>query len=440
MRIAKIIGRQILDSRGNPTVEADVILEDGTLGRASVPSGASTGTHEALELRDKNKHLYNGKGVLQAVSNINEIIAEALVGSNIPTQDHIDKTLVNLDGTNNKSNLGANAILAVSLAYAKAIAISKKIPLYQYLGSLSKSKNSTTGKYTLPVPMINMINGGAHADFATDFQEYMIIPAGASSFSEGIRWSAEIFQKLKEIVRGKGFQTTVGDEGGFALFFKNGIKDANERPLEYLSLAIEKAGYKLGEEIFLGLDVAASELYKLGKYSLSTEKKTLTSEKMVESLKKLTESYPIISIEDGLAENDWEGWKLLNTKLGNKIQLVGDDLFVTNISFLKRGIEEKAANAILIKLNQIGTLSETIAAVDMAKQNNWNSIISHRSGETEDTIIADLAVGLSVGQIKTGSMSRTDRIAKYNQLLRIEEELKKEAKYAGRSILKKWHT
>lgn len=434
MKITRIIGRQILDSRGNPTVEADVILEDGTVGRAAVPSGASTGTHEALELRDKNKHLFNGKSVLQAVSNINEIIFEALVGTNTYEQRHIDKTLINLDGTNNKSNLGANSILAVSLACAKAAAIHKKIPLYQYLGSLSK--NPTNGSYILPVPMINMINGGAHADFATDFQEYMIIPAGASSFSEGIRWAAEIFQKLKEIVKEKGFQTTVGDEGGFALFFEKGSKNANEKPLEFLSLAAEKAGYKLGEDIFLGLDVASSEFYKLGKYSLSTEKKTISSEKMVELFKKLIKSYPIISIEDGLAENDWEGWKLLNKELGDKIQLVGDDLFVTNISFLKRGIEEKVANSILIKLNQIGTLTETIAAVDMARENNWNSVISHRSGETEDTTIADLSVGLSTGQIKTGSMSRTDRIAKYNQLLRIEAELKDKAEYAGRSILK----
>jgi len=421
MNIKKIIGRQILDSRGNPTVEADVILEDSTLGRAAVPSGASTGTHEAVELRDNDKSKYGGKGVLKAVANINTEIAHALDGKDASNQQAIDEALIALDGTPNKGRLGANAILAVSLAVAKAAALSQKKSFYIYLQELSG-----TTQLTLPMPMMNVINGGQHAAGSTDIQEFMIIPKGAESFSDAIRMGSEIFQQLKKVLHDKGYATTVGDEGGYAPHVKNG----NAEALELISLAVEKAGYKLGTDIVLALDVAASELYKDGKYELATEHKPLTSEEMVAWYIELTEKFPIISIEDGLAEDDWDGWKKLTEALGSKLQLVGDDLLVTNVDFLQRAITQKAGNAILIKLNQIGTLTETINAIHLASENNWNSIVSHRSGETEDTSIAHLVVGLATGQIKTGSLSRTDRVAKYNELLRIEEELKSSAKLA----------
>ena len=421
MNIKKIIGRQILDSRGNPTVEADVILEDSTLGRAAVPSGASTGTHEAVELRDNDKSKYGGKGVLKAVANINTEIAHALDGKDASNQQAIDEALIALDGTPNKGRLGANAILAVSLAVAKAAALSQKKSFYIYLQELSG-----TTQLTLPMPMMNVINGGQHAAGPTDIQEFMIIPKGQESFSDAIRMGSEIFQQLKKVLHDKGYATTVGDEGGYAPHVKNG----NAEALELISLAVEKAGYKLGTDIVLALDVAASELYKDGKYELATEHKPLTSEEMVAWYIELTEKFPIISIEDGLAEDDWDGWKKLTEALGSKLQLVGDDLLVTNVDFLQRAITQKAGNAILIKLNQIGTLTETINAIHLASENNWNSIVSHRSGETEDTSIAHLVVGLATGQIKTGSLSRTDRVAKYNELLRIEEELKSSAKLA----------
>lgn len=414
MIIKKIIGRQILDSRGNPTVEADVILEDGTMGRAAVPSGASTGTHEAVELRDGDTSKYGGKGVLKAVANINTEIAEKLAGADANNQGEIDNALIALDGTTNKGRLGANAILAVSLAVAKAAALSEKKPFYVYLQGLAK-----TAQPTLPMPMMNVINGGQHAAGSTDIQEFMIMPKSAKTFSDAIRIGSEIFQQLKKVLHDKGYGTTVGDEGGYAPHVKNG----NAEALELISEAVSKAGYTLGTDIVLALDVAASELYKDGKYVLATENKTLTSEEMVAWYKELTEKFPIVSIEDGLAEDDWDGWKVLTAELGEKIQLVGDDLLVTNTEFLQRGITEKAGNAILVKLNQIGTLTETINAIHLASKNNWNAIVSHRSGETEDTSIAHLVVGLATGQIKTGSLSRTDRVAKYNELLRIEEEL-----------------
>lgn len=421
MIIKKIIGRQILDSRGNPTVEADVILEDGTLGRAAVPSGASTGTHEAVELRDDDKSKYGGKGVLKAVANINTEISQALHGKDASTQEAIDNALIALDGTPNKGRLGANAILAVSLAVAKAAAMSAKKPFYIYLQQLSGTK-----QLTLPMPMMNVINGGQHAAGSTDIQEFMIIPKSAQTFSDAIRMGSEIFQNLKKVLHDKGYGTTVGDEGGYAPHVKNG----NAEALELISEAVSKAGYTLGTDIVLALDVAASELYKDGKYELATENKSLTSEEMVAWYKDLCEKFPIVSIEDGLAESDWDGWRILTTELGEKIQLVGDDLLVTNVEFLQRAINEKAANAILVKLNQIGTLTETINAIHLASKNNWNAIVSHRSGETEDTSIAHLVVGLATGQIKTGSLSRTDRVAKYNELLRIEEELGDLAKLA----------
>jgi len=429
MNIKKIIGRQILDSRGNPTVEADVILEDSTLGRAAVPSGASTGTHEAVELRDNDKSKYGGKGVLKAVANINTEIAHALDGKDASNQQAIDEALIALDGTPNKGRLGANAILAVSLAVAKAAALSQKKSFYIYLQELSG-----TTQLTLPMPMMNVINGGQHAAGSTDIQEFMIIPKGAESFSDAIRMGSEIFQQLKKVLHDKGYATTVGDEGGYAPHVKNG----NAEALELISLAVEKAGYKLGTDIVLALDVAASELYKDGKYELATEHKPLTSEEMVAWYIELTEKFPIISIEDGLAEDDWDGWKKLTEALGSKLQLVGDDLLVTNVDFLQRAITQKAGNAILIKLNQIGTLTETINAIHLASENNWNSIVSHRSGETEDTSIAHLVVGLATGQIKTGSLSRTDRVAKYNQLIRLEEEIENNKKlkntYRGKKV------
>lgn len=415
MKITDIKARQIIDSRGNPTVEADVILEDGTLGRAAVPSGASTGSNEALELRDGDKSVYLGKGVLKAVQNVTEIIKPALLGKDADDQRGADNIMLSLDGTETKSKLGANAILAVSMAVAKAAAISKKIPLYVHLKNISGS----TRDFSLPMPMINIVNGGQHAANSTDIQEFMIQPIGGRDFAHRMQMSAEIFHNLKKVIAEAGYGTTVGDEGGFA----PSVKGGNAEALELVSKAIEKAGYKLGTDVVFALDVAASEFYKDGQYHLETEGKVLSSEEFVNWLVDLTEKYPIKSIEDGLAESDWEGWKMLTAKIGDKLQLVGDDLFVTNTKFLKRGIDEKAGNAILVKVNQIGTLSETFDAVKMAQDAGFNAIISHRSGETEDTTISHLVVGLGTGQIKTGSMCRTDRTAKYNELLRISEEL-----------------
>lgn len=426
MDIARIHARQIIDSRGNPTVEADVVLADGTLGRAAVPSGASTGSNEAVELRDGGSD-FGGKSVMKAVENVNTVIAEKLVGMDASDQRTLDKTMIDLDGTSNKGNLGANAILAVSLAAARAVAQSKGVPLYGYFRSLAEEN----GDFLLPVPMMNIINGGKHAAGSTDIQEFMIMPVGAPTFTKAIQMGAEVFHALAKVLKENGYGTTVGDEGGYAPHVKNG----NAEALELISTAVEKAGYELGKDVVLALDVAASELYKDGKYHLATENRSLSSDEMVEWLAELAEKYPIASIEDGLAEDDWAAWSKLTERMGTKLQIVGDDLLVTNVSFLKRGIDEKAANAILIKLNQIGTLSETIDAVAMAHEAGWNAVISHRSGETEDTTIAHLVVGLATGQIKTGSMSRTDRVAKYNELLRIEEELGADAKYAGRDAL-----
>jgi enolase len=429
MKITKIHARQILDSRGNPTLEADVTLEDGTMGRAAVPSGASTGTNEALELRDGDKSKYLGKGTLKAVENVNTKIAEVLVGMEVEDQKALDQKMLDMDGTENKGNLGANAILSVSLAAAKAAALSQKKPLYQYFHDISNFDKPLT----LPLPMMNIINGGTHAAFASDIQEFMILPVGAKTFSDALRMGAEVFHNLKTVLKERGYETTVGDEGGYAPRVKNG----NAESLEMISEAVTKAGYKLGEDLVLGLDVAASEFYNDGKYSLKAEGKELTSDEMVDFLADLVEKYPIVSIEDGLAESDWDGYVKLTQKLGDKIQLVGDDLYVTNTKFLSKGIEMKATNAILIKVNQIGSLTETIDCVDMANKAGFNSVISHRSGETEDTTIAHLVVGLGTGQIKTGSLSRTDRIAKYNELLRIEEELGEKAVFAGKEALHK---
>lgn len=413
MKISKIHARQILDSRGFPTVEADVILEDGTLGRAAVPSGASTGSGEALELRDGEK-AYDGKGVLKAVANVNAVIAPALIGADAANQKAIDDALLGLDGTENKSTLGANAILSVSLAAAKASAIAAKVPLYRYVGGLINNSD-----FTLSTPMMNLINGGKHAAGSTDIQEFMIVPVAKVPFAKKLQMGAEVFLTLKKLLIEKGYGTTVGDEGGFAPHVSG-----NEEALQLLVAAIERAGYQPGTEIALALDVAASELLDAdGMYDLKTENRKLTSEQMVEWYKKLCEIYPITSIEDGLGEDDWDGWKLLQREIGDKIQLVGDDLLVTNVKLLSRAIAEDAANAILIKPNQIGTLTETIAAVQMAHEMNWNTVMSHRSGETEDTTIAHLAVGLRCAEIKTGSLSRSERLAKYNELLRIEEEL-----------------
>lgn len=414
MKIINIYGRQILDSRGNPTVEVDLTLEGGSKGRASVPSGASTGSNEAVELRDEDATKYLGKSVLKAVGNIDTEISDLLVNKDWD-QKSLDEALINLDGTPNKGRIGANAILAVSLAFAKAVSLAKEIPLYQYINQLSKNN----GEYLIPVPLMNIINGGKHAANSTDIQEFMIIPTGAKSFSQALQMGAEVFHALKKVLEKHGYQTTVGDEGGYAPQVKEGNKEA----LDLISEAVEKAGYKLGEDIVFGLDIAATELYEDGRYNLQTENKTLTSNEMVDWFAELCTNYPIVSIEDGLAEDDWEGWKNLTEKIGDKIQLVGDDLLVTNTKFLEKAIKDKAANSILIKLNQIGTLTETIQAVEMAHKASWTAIISHRSGETEDTTIAHLAVGLATGQIKTGSLSRTDRIAKYNELLRIEEDI-----------------
>ena len=413
LTMQEIKARQILDSRGNPTVEADVFLSDGSVGRAMVPSGASTGAGEALELRDGDSNYYNGKGVMKAVHNVNNQIREQLLGSTAE-QNTVDQTMIDLDGTENKSNLGANAILAVSMATAKAMARSKHIHFYEYVASLA----GTQDKMSLSMPMMNVMNGGAHADWSTDFQEYMIIPVGATNIFDAIRMGAETFHALKKVLKERGYTTTVGDEGGYAPRVKNG----NNEPLECIKIAIEAAGYKPGEDISIAMDIASSEFYKDGMYQLKTAGETKTSEEMIEWYAWILDNYPVVSIEDGLSENDWDGWKSLTKKLGNRVQLVGDDLFVTNTKLLQKGIEESVANAILIKPNQIGSLSETIDAVMMAKKNNYNTIISHRSGETEDCSIAHLAVGLGAGQIKTGSMSRSERIAKYNELMRIAEE------------------
>jgi len=422
--IKAITARQILDSRGNPTVEADVILENGIMGRAAVPSGASTGTHEAVELRDGNPKLYNGKSVLNAVNNVEREIAKALVGEHIEDQKNIDHTMIDLDGTENKSRLGANAILSVSLASAKAAALAKHIPLFAYFGSLVKNNN-----YVLPLPMMNIINGGKHGGWSTDLQEYIIFPVGAESFHHAVQMGTEIFHALAKVLEQKGYRTTVGDEGGYAPQFKHG----NEEPFQLMSLAVEKAGYQLEKDVVFGIDGAASEFSEHGIYNLRTENKRLSAEEMVSWIIALTKKFPIVSLEDCLDQEDWKGWKLLTEKIGNTVQIVGDDLFVTNTKFLERGMKEKAANAILIKLNQIGTVTETIEAIQIAKKANWNSIVSHRSGETEDTTIAHFVVGLATGQIKTGSLCRTDRVAKYNELLRIEEILGKKAFYMGKN-------
>lgn len=419
--IVEVLGREILDSRGNPTVEVEVMLESGIIGRAAVPSGASTGEHEAVELRDGDKNRYLGKGVLQAVKNVNEEIADELIDFDAVDQVAIDNMLIQLDGTPNKSKLGANAILGVSLACAKAVAETFGLPLYQYIGGVNAK--------TLPVPMMNILNGGSHADNTVDFQEFMIMPHGAESFQEALRMGTETFHSLKSVLKSKNYNTSVGDEGGFAPNLKS-----NEETLDIIMEAIEKAGYKPGEEISLALDVASSEMYKKEKniYSFfKSDKSEKTAEEMVEIYANLVSKYPIVSIEDGLDENDWDGWKLLTDKLGGKVQLVGDDLFVTNTERLSQGIEKGIANSILIKVNQIGTLTETLDAIEMAKRAGYTSVISHRSGETEDATIADIAVATNAGQIKTGSASRTDRIAKYNQLLRIEELLDSTAIYPG---------
>ncbi|MBN9398117.1 phosphopyruvate hydratase [Candidatus Saccharibacteria bacterium 47-87] len=427
MNITDIHARQILDSRGNPTVEADVYLDDGTMGRAAVPSGASTGSHEAIELRDGDA-AYGGKSVLKAVGYVNGEIRDALMGHDASDQAGIDQLMIELDGTANKGRLGANAILAVSLAVAKAAAAAKKLPLYQYVAQLSG-----TEKLSLPLPMMNIVNGGKHAAGSTDIQEFMIMPVGADTFSKALQMGTEVFHALGKVLHERGYGTTVGDEGGYAPAVKNG----NAEALELIEAAVTKAGYSLGQDIVLALDVASSELIEDGQYVLNTEGKKLSSEEMVAFYKDLTSRFPIRSIEDGLGEDDWDGWKVLNAELGESVQLVGDDLLVTNTEFLQRGIEEKAANAILIKVNQIGSLTETIAAVKMAHDAGWKAVMSHRSGETEDTTISHLAVGLNTGQIKTGSLSRTDRVAKYNELLRIEEELGNEAHFAGLSALKR---
>ena len=416
--IVDVLAREILDSRGNPTVEADVLLESGVMGRAAVPSGASTGSREAIELRDGDAGRYLGKGVLQAVENVNTEISESIIGLDAEEQAFIDKAMIELDGTDNKSRLGANAILAVSMAVAKAAAEEAGLPLYRYFGG--------SGPMSMPVPMMNVINGGAHANNNLDIQEFMILPVGSKSFREALRCGAEVFHHLKKLVDKKGYPTTVGDEGGFAPNVSG-----NDEAIELILKAIESAGYTPGQDVVLGLDCAASEFYKDGKYILASEKLELTSEAFADYLGTLADKYPIISIEDGMAEGDWAGWKNLNDKLGKKIQIVGDDLFVTNPKILKEGIQKGVANSILIKINQIGTLSETFAAVEMAKRAGWTNVISHRSGETEDSTIADIAVGLNAGQIKTGSLSRSDRISKYNQLLRIEEDLGDTVGYPG---------
>lgn len=425
--ISRIIGREILDSRGNPTVEADVILESGAMGRAAAPSGASTGSREALELRDGDKDRYLGKGVLKAVAAINDSIASKLIGMDAADQRAIDDAMIALDGTENKEVLGANAILAVSLAVAKAEANDKNIPLYQHIADL----NGTSGEFSMPVPMMNIINGGEHADNNVDIQEFMVQPVGAKNFAEALRMGAEIFHSLKKVLNAKGLNTAVGDEGGFAPNLAS-----NEEALAVIVSAVENAGYQMNTDVTLALDCAASEFYKGGVYDLSGEGKQFDSEAFGDYLADLSNRYPIVSIEDGLDESDWDGWSSLTKKIGESVQLVGDDLFVTNTKILKRGIDNGVGNSILIKFNQIGSLSETLDAIKMAKEAGYTAVISHRSGETEDATIADLAVGTAAGQIKTGSLCRSDRVAKYNQLLRIEEILAEKAPYKGRSEIK----
>ena len=422
--ITEVFARQILDSRGNPTVEAEVVTENGIVGRAAVPSGASTGVHEAMELRDGDKSKYMGKGVMKAVENINEQINDALVGEYIFDQNDIDRIMLELDGTDNKSNLGANAILAVSLAVAKAAAEEAGQPLYRYIGGVNAN--------TLPIPLMNILNGGSHADNSIDFQEFMIMPVNAPTFSESLRMGVEVFHHLKNVLKSKGYSTNVGDGGGFAPNIKS-----NEEAIETVLQAIEKAGYRPGEDIFIAMDAAVSEMYNTesGIYTFhKSDNRRMNSAELVAYWKNWSEKYPILSIEDGLAEDDWDGWKLLTEAIGNKVQLVGDDLFVTNVKRLQMGIDQKVANSILVKVNQIGTLTETINTVNLATKNSYTNIMSHRSGETEDTFIADLAVALNSGQIKTGSASRSDRIAKYNQLLRIEEELGENAYFPGKNF------
>jgi len=418
--IVDIVGREILDSRGNPTVECDVLLESGTMGRAAVPSGASTGSREAIELRDGDKSRYLGRGVLKAVEHINTEISEAVLGLDASEQAFLDKTLIDLDGTDNKSRLGANAMLAVSMAVARAAAEESGLPLYRYFGGM--------GGMQMPVPMMNVINGGEHANNNLDLQEFMIIPVGAPSFREALRYGAEVFHALKKILSDKGISTAVGDEGGFAPKVEGG----HEAAIQLILQAIDKAGFVAGEHIALGLDCAASEFYKDGKYHLEGEGLVLSAQEWTDMLATWVDKYPIISIEDGMAEGDWDGWKVLTDRLGKNVQIVGDDLFVTNTKIFKEGIDKGIANSILIKINQIGTLTETFAAIEMAKRAGYTAVISHRSGETEDSTIADIAVGMNAGQIKTGSLSRSDRMAKYNQLLRIEEDLGEVASYPGR--------
>ena len=420
--IHNIIAREILDSRGNPTVEVDVHLSDGAFGRAAVPSGASTGKYEAVELRDGDNSRYLGKGVKKAVNNVNTTIADAIIGLDAFNQKYIDNIMIELDGTPNKSNLGANSILGVSIAVAKAASNAKKIPLYKYLNN-----NSI---YTMPIPMMNIINGGSHADNNVDFQEFMIFPIGANSFSNALQMGTEIFHELKKVLRDSLLNTAVGDEGGFAPDLKS-----NEEAIEVILTAVHKAGYIAGKDIYIALDIAASEIFNNNKYIIKSEKKSFTSDQMISYYQNLIENYPIISIEDGLDENDWEGWTLMNSELGNKIQIVGDDLTVTSIDRLKKAIDLDAMNAILIKLNQIGSVTETLDAINLSKKTGFGTIISHRSGETEDTTIADLSVACGVGQIKTGSASRTDRICKYNQLLRIEQQLLDKSNYPGLELL-----
>ena len=422
--IKDIKAREIIDSRGNPTVEADVYLECGAIGRAAVPSGASTGSREAIELRDDDKNRYLGKGVKNAVANVNGEIREALLGHDAAHQANIDNRMIELDGTPNKARLGANALLAVSMAGAKAVAIEKCDPLYCWLG---KGLLGGGDKFTMPVPMMNIINGGSHADNSVDLQEFMIMPVGAPNISEAIRYGAEVFHALKKVLNSRGLNTAVGDEGGFAPDLPS-----NEAAIEVILEAVDNAGYKAGSDIFIGIDAASSEFYKDGKYELTSEGKSLTADEFIDVLASWVDKYPILSIEDGMDENDWDGWKKLTERLGNKIQLVGDDLFVTNSKILQEGIDKGIGNSILIKVNQIGTLTETLDAINLAMKSNYTAVISHRSGETEDATIADLAVATNAGQIKTGSLSRSDRIAKYNQLIRIEEELGSNAHYPGK--------
>ena len=419
IEILDIRAREILDSRGNPTVEVEALLDDGSFGRAEVPSGASTGANEALELRDGDPERFMGKGVLKAVANVNGPIANEVIGMDALDQRALDQAMIDLDGTPNKANLGANAILGVSLAVAKAAAAATFQPLYRYIGGANA--------HTLPVPMMNIMNGGAHGGWVTDFQEYMVMPVGAPNFHEALRWGSEIYHNLKAVLKEAGYSTRVGDEGGFSPAFKHG----NREPLDMMLKAFDRAGYKAGEDVMIAIDPATSEIYKDGKYHLRTEGRTLTSEEMVKMWEKWLADYPIISLEDGMSETDWDGWVMLHEALGDKVQIMGDDLLVTNVTYLKKAIELNAGNSILIKLNQIGTLTETIETVNMAKRAGWTAVVSHRSGETEDTTIADLAVALNTGQIKTGAPARTDRVAKYNQLLRIEEELNDSAYFPG---------